>query len=161
MRIFGAMALALLLAASTAAADEGVGLVGTGARAGFRLDPNQLVLGGHLDLGDIVTNLRAMPNATIGFGDDATIVSIDPEVHYCFRDNPISPGTWFYAGGGLDFLFWNPDDAGEKSVNRVGASLTGGISHSLSDSQSLMAEIRIVLVENSFVEIVGAWNFGR
>lgn len=170
MRIFGTTLLALLLAAPTASAGEGFGFKGAGVRGGFRLDPDQLLIGGQLDLGDLATNLRLMPNASLGFGDHRTLICIDPEVHYCFRDNPIAAGTWFYAGGGIEFVYAKLDvpdeldDFGIKvddSDTSVGVSLTGGVSHQLGDSQSLMGEVRIVLEDESFFEIVGAWNFGR
>jgi hypothetical protein len=160
----------VLLGASAAAAQDGFGFQGAGVRGGFRLDPDQLILGGQLDLGDLTRNLRLMPNATVGFGDDLTLICIDPEVHYCFRDNPIGAGTWFYAGGGIDFVYSKFDvpetlvDLGievDDSDTSVGVSLTGGISYQLSSSQSLMGEVRVVLEDESFFEIVGAWNFGR
>ena len=167
MRILSLALLMLLLSASSAVAQDGLGFQGAGVRAGFRIDPDQFLVGGQLDLGDITRNLRLMPNATIGFGDHLTLISIDPEVHYCFRDNPIGAGTWFYAGGGIDFVYTKIDvpEAAEPFVDdsdtSVGVSLTGGLSHQLGSSQSIMGELRIVLEDEAFFEIVGAWNFGR
>jgi hypothetical protein len=157
-------ALGLLILAGVATAETDMGFMGAGVRAGFRLDPDQFLVGGQLDLGEFTTNLRFMPNASIGFGDYLTLISINPEVHYLFKDAPIADGTWFYAGGGLDLLYAKIDNVPEPfddSDTTLGFSITGGIERQMSDSQSLMGEIRMVFEDDSFFEIVGAWNFGR
>ena len=48
----------------------GIHLRGWGIRAGLGVDPDQLIVGAHWDLGEIVEHLRLQPNVELGFGDD-------------------------------------------------------------------------------------------
>ena len=162
MRYLAIAAVMILATASTVNAETNLGLMGGGVRAGFRIDPDQFLVGGQLDLGDFATNLRFMPNASIGFGDNVTLISVNPEVHYVFRDNPVADGMFFYTGGGLDIIHWSvdlPEPFDNATDTDLGLSLVGGIELELSDSQSLLGEIRIVFEDESFFELVGGWNF--
>ncbi len=91
--------------AGTAGA-EGLGYRGWGVRGGVSVDPDQFFVGAHLDLGEFTKNLSFMPNATIGFGDDMTLVSINPDVSYHF---PVPDLGSLYVGGLLDFQWWKID----------------------------------------------------
>ena len=56
-----------------------------------------------LDLGEFAPNLRFKPNATIGFGDDMTLVSLNPDISYAF---PMENLGKIYVGGLVTFEWW-------------------------------------------------------
>jgi len=93
--------LASLLAASSAEA-QGMGFRGWGVRAGMSADPDQFVVGMHLNLGELAENLRFVPNMDIGFGDDLTIFTLNPELNYVL---PIPEAGRLYFGGALGFVY--------------------------------------------------------
>jgi hypothetical protein len=109
MMLFGmAGVLLLTLAAQAGAAGKqsGFGYRGWGLRGGVSSDPDQIFVGGQLDLGEFVPNLRFKPNATIGFGDDITLVSLNPDISYAF---PMENLGAIYVGGLLTFEWWKVD----------------------------------------------------
>jgi hypothetical protein len=164
-RVFWLAVPLALLAVPVVAAGQGMGFKGWGPRAGFRLDPDQIVVGAHLDLGDVAKNVRIMPEVSAGFGDDVTLISINPEVHYVFRDATLNATTWLYGGGGLNFLYANVDVPGELEGlvddDDIGLSLTGGVEHRIGDGRLVMGEMRITLDGDTFFELVGGITFGR
>ena len=44
-----------------------------GFRAGFSSNPDQLLLGGQMSVGEVAPNLTFDPNIDLGFGDNVTI----------------------------------------------------------------------------------------
>jgi opacity protein-like surface antigen len=117
-------------------------VLGWGARAGATLDPEQVHVGFHLDLGDIAERLRLQPNVEIGFGDNKTLVAINPEVFYLFTPH----NRWTpYAGGGLGINIVNWDDkAGmsDKTETEIGLNLLGGVETRISDTTKFFGEIK-------------------
>jgi hypothetical protein len=102
---FAAILLTVALAAAPTTAQD-LGYRGWGPRLGAGDDPDQVLLGGHVDLGTFVRDLRFQPSLEIGFGDRHTIFSATLPVHWIFRvDGEITP----YAGGGLIASFIDRD----------------------------------------------------
>ncbi len=100
------VALGIVALPMIAQAEEGVGFRGWGVRAGYQVDPDQPFFGAHADLGELVENLHFIPNVTIGFGDDATLLSISPDLSYWF---PVEGVGSLYAGGLLAFQWFKYD----------------------------------------------------
>jgi len=79
-----------------------------GPRAGLSANPDQLVLGAHLQF-PVATNLYLLPNADVAFGDDVFTFSINGDLTYRFAsDASIKP----YFGGGLSYFNYDPDGSG-------------------------------------------------
>ena len=90
-----ACALALVPASALA---RGVVATGIGPRVGFSADPDQLVFGGHVVIGEVAPDLTFDPSLELGFGDDLTIISLNFDMHYHFR---IRTRDWRpYVGAG-------------------------------------------------------------
>lgn len=84
---------------------------GWGVRAGLSGDPDQFVIGMHMRLGELAENLRLEPNVDIGFGDDLTVFTLNPDLTYSV---PVEGAGSFYFGGTLSLVFAR-FDAGKKS----------------------------------------------
>ena len=79
-RVVGLLAIVVFLLSGAALADGALGFHGWGLRGGLSVDPDQVFLGAHIDFGEFVENLRFTPNITVGFGDNITVISINPDV---------------------------------------------------------------------------------
>ncbi len=133
------LTVCLITATSLQARDY---VLGWGGRVGATLDPEQVHVGFHLDLGDIAERLRLQPNVEIGFGDNATLVAINPEVFYLFTPH----NRWTpYAGGGLGINIINWDDKAGMADNtetEIGLNLLGGIETKISDTTKFFGEVK-------------------
>ena len=126
-------------------------VLGWGPRAGVTLDPEQVHVGMHFDLGDIAERVRLQPNVEVGFGDDMILVAINPEVFYLFMPHD----RWTpYAGGGLgiNIRSWddkvvatsNPPRIGkvDETETDIGLNLLGGVETKISDRTKFFGEIK-------------------
>jgi len=99
-RVVGLLAIVVFLLSGAALADGTLGFHGWGLRGGLSVDPDQVFVGAHIDFGEFVENLRFTPNITVGFGDNITLISINPDVAYNF---PVEDIGDLYVGGLLAF----------------------------------------------------------
>ncbi len=117
-------------------------VLGWGGRVGAALDPEQVYVGFHLDLGEIAERVRLQPNIEIGFGDGRTLVAINPEVFYLFKPHD----RWTpYAGGGLGINIVNWDhsaDMDDMMETQIGLNLLGGVETKISDRAKFFGEIK-------------------
>jgi len=115
-------------------------VLGAGGRLGVTLDPDQVHLGIHLDLGELAERVRVQPNVEVGFGSDRTLVAVNPEVVYLFDKR----GKWTpYGGGGLGLNIVNRDRPSRDEDNtelEVGLNLLAGIETKVSNSTRLFFE---------------------
>lgn len=129
-RLSPALTLACLLAlALTAipapAAAQDIAYRGWGIRGGASDDPDQVLVGAHLNLGEFIPNLRFQPSLELGFGDDHQTLILTAPALYRF---PID-GFTLYGGGGLA-LGIDRDDEGrneEETEFVISPALAGGI----------------------------------
>lgn len=115
-------------------------VLGVGGRVGVTLDPDQVHLGIHLDLGELAERVRVQPSVEIGFGNDITLVAVNPEVVYLFaKKDKWTP----YGGGGIGLNIVNRDfpSAGQDNTElEVGLNLIAGIETLVSSSTRLFFE---------------------
>lgn len=107
-----------------------------GVRAGIAADPDQVVVGGHLESPGLTTSgrLRLRPSAEIGIGDDTTIVSANMDFVYVLS---LPDSEWStYFGGGPSFNIVHDDFAGNDIHG--GANFIAGFQH----TTGLMLELR-------------------
>jgi hypothetical protein len=87
-----------------------------GPRAGLSANPDQLVVGAHLQF-PVATNLYFLPNADVAFGDDVFTFSLNGDLAYRFAsDASIKP----YVGGGLSYFNYDVDGGGTFDEIGVG-----------------------------------------
>lgn len=173
------IALVALLAVTGAAHAE-FGFRGMGGRGGFRFgDPEQVVIGVHANMGELAEGLRFQPMVDIGFGDNLTLVTINPDLIYFIEGASLGDGMDFYVGGGLAIVYakLNLDDTGcnlllepfrsecedafDTSNTDVGLNLLCGIEKELDSGNALIGEFRITIEDATFFQISGGYAFGN
>ncbi|MHB8080314.1 MAG: hypothetical protein ACYDIE_13785 [Candidatus Krumholzibacteriia bacterium] len=137
--------LILGLAATAAVA----GTVSPGIRGGITFDPDQVHLGAHLYAGEMFPHGYFVPNVEIGFGDNVTVVALNPELLYRFER--ARGADWgFYAGGGLgvNFYSWDSGRIGDDSNTELGLNVVGGATRGLSSGNELFLEVKFGLADS-------------
>ncbi len=133
---------------------EGLRYRGWGLRGGFGFDPDQAIIGAHVDLGEFTPHLRFVPNLELGFGDDAWVISGTLPVHWVFElGGSITP----YAGGGLAVGWIDHDKKG--SDTEIGLKLIGGAEFNLVDDDSLILELNVTPGYIYDAQLLVGWNF--
>ena len=112
-----------------------------GARAGFGIDPDQIVFGGQAVLGQVLKVARFSPSVDVGFGDDLTTVvgNIDLRVHL----SPPRAAAGLYLGGGPT-LAWLDPELGDSDTE-IGFSAAGGLMAAMGQSNMYTLEARVGL----------------
>jgi len=119
-----------------------VGFQGWGVRTGLSVDPDQLDIGAHFNLGEFVPSLRFQPNFELGFGDNVFLLMINGETFYLFD----VPGSNFrpYAGGELSVVYWRADKShGKNDDLEIGLSPVGGIEFPFSRHMMGFLELKL------------------
>jgi len=127
---------------------------GVGPRVGFSVDPDQLVLGGQMIVGEVAPNLTFDPNLELGFGDDVTVVAANFDLHYHFD---VPDMTWRpYAGFGLgiNFIDWDGGDETE-----VGGNVILGAGVPTSAGNRFFGELKFGLGDIPELKLMVGWNF--
>ena len=78
--------LAVLIAGAGAAHAES----SWGLRGGATFDPDQVHVGVHMNGGELFNDGWFIPNVEVGFGDDVTLIAINPELVYKFNERSSS-----------------------------------------------------------------------
>ncbi len=96
--------LASMLTSGDALAREPLGFNGWGPRVGYQFDDayDQFYFGAHFRLGEFVENLEFLPSIDMGFGDNTTLLSVNPDIVYHF---PVEGVGSFYVGGIFAFQY--------------------------------------------------------
>jgi len=135
-----------------------VGIHGFGPRVGFTINPDQVHVGVHLDLGDLTNNLMILPNVEVGFGDDVTTVAPTFELDYRFRSDW---GAWTpYLGGGVGPVFYSVKHG--DSSTELGAYMQFGIGKGSyrSESGHFFLEGKLGVADAPDFKVTVGWIFG-
>lgn len=130
-----------------------------GPRIGVSTGPDQLALGGQLELGELAPDLTFMPNLEFGFGDNVTTVQINGDVHYHFQ---IQGSVWRpYVGGGIGIAFYNFDAGrfGDHSDTEVGANLIVGAIAPTRSGSRFFSELKLGVGDLPDLKLLVGWNF--
>jgi hypothetical protein len=132
-----------------------------GPRIGISTDPDQLVLGGQLDLGEIAPDVTLTPNLELGIGDDFTVFALNGDLHYHFliQGSPWRP----YVGGGLGINFISFDAPagfqGDDSEVEIGANLIAGAIVPTRSGSRFFTELKFGLGDIPEFKWLVGWNF--
>lgn len=135
-----------------------------GLRAGFSVDPDQLLLGGQMSIGEVAPNLTFDPNVDLGFGDNATIIAFNLDMHYHFD---LSSSTWrpyVGAGAGINFIQVDlPPGVGDDSFTKVTGAFIAGASVPTQSGNRFFSELKLGLGSNyaSDLKLLVGWNFSH
>lgn len=158
--IAGFTALGLLTFGATTSKAE-LGLLGWTPMIGISSGPDQLVVGAHLDFGDLVPNLHFGLYGDAGFGDDLTVVTLGPTLLFHI---PIQDAGAFYAGGTLGLVYTNfdvPDVAGvdvDDTNTDLGLAGEVGYMHPVGGGH-LVADLKFELSDYPDIKIMGGYRF--
>jgi len=158
-----AAALGLLAASARAddpdiAAERSLGFQGYGPRIGVSIDPNQIVLGGHGDFGDLFPRTAWLfPVIEVGLGDNVTVVSVGTDLLFRARE---TFGVWNpYGGGEIAFLLTTA--SGTDALTDLGLSAVAGVAKNLAGSGRFAGEVKFGIIDAPTVKFLVRWTFGN
>ncbi len=153
--VFLLVCLALPVAAHAAVSTESFG-----PRLGFSLDPDQLVLGGQVSIGEVAPSLSFVPNAELGFGDHQTVVAINLDFHYrlLLKGSDWSPYLGFGAGVNFD-SFDRPAPLRDESETDVGGNFILGANVPTKSGSQFFSELKLGLGDIPSLKMLVGWNF--
>jgi hypothetical protein len=145
-------------AVSAEAREQALGLRGFGPRVGVSLDPNQIVLGGHGDFGDLFPQTTwLLPVLEVGLGDNVTVVSLGTDLLIRGRDRTEAWNP--YGGGELALLFTSTD--GGRDNSDLGLSGVLGLEKGISRSHRFATEIKFSVIDAPNVKLTAIWTFAN
>ena len=127
-----------------------------GLRVGLADDPDTVLVGAHLNLGEIVEHLRLQPNVELGVGDDHTTLFITGAVHYRFN---VDAEFTLYAGGGPTVGFVKRKRRGDDTNFEIGLRAIGGIEWQLENSRAFFLELQLGFGDVHDAQISAGWFF--
>jgi opacity protein-like surface antigen len=151
--------LAVLFGAGAAGAQDEVGYRGWGPRVGATIEPDQVHFGAHMDFGHFAEHIRFQPNVEVGVGDDLTLVALNFEGSYRFRENW---DVWTpYAGGGLgiNFLSFDIEGLEDDTDTDFGLNLMAGIERGISGGDRFFLEAKVGLADSPDMKLTAGWTF--
>jgi hypothetical protein len=139
-RTIGFVLLGLLLSVAVipgARAETSVGL-----RGGLSVDPDQVLIGVHIQPPPVGRNLYVVPSAEAGFGNDLFTLSFNGDLQYQFgAGQEVRP----YAGGGLSLYYVNVDHGG--SDTEFGVNALGGLLFERKSGNPIFLEMKLGLTD--------------
>ena len=152
--LFALVLLAVLPVASSASS-----FTAFGPQLGFSSGPDQVVVGGHLQWGDVAPQLDFVPSIDLGFGDNRTLVSVNGDFHYRIDTKT----QWQpYAGGGIGIHFISFDNPGpgrDNSVTRAGGCFIAGADVATKGHSRFFAELKLGLGDSPNFKAMVGWSF--
>jgi hypothetical protein len=142
---------------------EGAAVNSYGPRVGFSSNPDQLVVGGQLSVGNVTPEITFDPNVELGFGDNVTLIAFNLDMHYHFD---LSGSNWRpYAGAGLGINFVSedlpPGISADNSSTNVGGQLIGGASVPTASGNQFFGELKLGIGDVPDFKLLVGWNFKR
>ncbi len=163
MKTIGSARLLALVAAFAAVAgfpgiyaDE----EGWGVRFGFSDDPDQAVIGAQYDIGEVANHVHVVPMFEIGFGDDATVVSVAGMAYWHFKKmEKLDP----YAGAGVEAGWIDFDEdvpgQGDDQDFEIQINVAGGLRFPLKSQNEVFVELVLGSGDLHDAQIMGGIRF--
>ncbi len=148
-----AAVLLLAFAPGAWAAEEGWGV-----RFGFSDDPDQFVVGGQYDLGEVAKRVHVVPVLEVGFGDDVTVLSLAGFAYYHFKGTEkVIP----YAGGGVEagLIDFDSPGQGDDQDFEIQLDFLGGVRFPMKGDNEFFVELIIGTGDLHDAQIMGGVRF--
>jgi len=156
--IAGTMLLFVPVQAQDAGSQKSHDWSGWGVRVGLADDPDQVIIGGQYDFGEIADRVHFEPNVELGIGDDHTILSGTAAFHYHFPSaNKMRP----YAGGGLAVGLVDSDRPGRNDDTdfEIALKAVGGFRWPLKSGNEFFLELDLVFGDLHDTQVLAGWRF--
>jgi len=151
--------LALAILAVLPAASVADSFTAYGPQIGFSQGPDQIVIGGHLQWGDVAPQLDFVPGIDLGFGDNVSLVSLNGDFHYRIDTNT----QWQpYVGGGVGIHFASFDNAGpgqDGSSTDAGGHFIAGADVATKGRSRFFAELKLGFGDSPDFKALAGWSF--
>ena len=146
------VAILTLAWANSSAAQEHVGI-----RAGVSGNPDQFVLGGHIETSPLLDRLVFRPNAEVGIGSDLVLIAFNLEFAYKIplEDNPWT--VYVGAGPALNILSFSND--GRRGRNDTEAEGGFNILVGAEHSEGLFTEFKIGVSDSPDLKFLVGYSF--
>ncbi|RKZ15619.1 hypothetical protein DRQ50_07265 [bacterium] len=143
---------ALITAATALAATPPLG-----ARMGYTNwnSQDQIHVGGHVKLGDILPNVAFTPGLELGFGSGMKVLTLNGDLYY--RATEFAQKHWQpYVGGSVSLNHANFDHGSETDL---GLSALIGTTRALNSGNELLVEIRLGLIDSPGLKLTAGITF--
>jgi len=135
-------------------------LTQAGPRIGFSVDPDQIVFGGHLEIGDVAPKITFNPDLELGFGDHVSVVSLNFNMHYNMKLEDSDWRPYVGAGVGLNFVEVDlPAPFEDSSETDVGGTLLVGAGIPTHGGNHFFTELKLGLGDAASLKLLAGWNF--
>lgn len=120
-----------------------------GVRAGASIDPDQFVIGGHVETKPLADRIHFRPNVEIGLGNDVTLTALNFELAYKF---PARQAWAVYAGGGpaLNLIHYRGGSRAEGGFN-----IMLGAEH----REGLFGEVKVGAINSPDFKVTVGYTF--
>ena len=133
---------------------------GAGPRVGFSVDPDQVVFGGHLVIGEVAPSVTFVPNLEVGFGDDVSVIALNFDMQYHF---PLRGSDWRpYVGAGVGVNFTQvdlPAPLEDESNTDIGGAVLVGVGVPTRSGNRFFSEMKFGLGDVASLKVIAGWNF--
>jgi hypothetical protein len=129
-----------------------------GPRIGLSNNPDQVVFGGQLSLGEVAPDLSLSPNVEVGLGDHMSLIALNADLQYHFA---VQGSSWKpYAGGGLSVNWFSFDDRiGGGSDTQAGVNFLVGAAVPTKTGSQFFSELRLGAGDIPDLKLMFGWNF--
>lgn len=153
--------LALAILVMIPAASIAQSFTAYGPHVGFSSGPDQFLIGGQLQMGEVITNLDFVPSADLGFGDNSKTVSLNGDFRYRL---PMRRAWQPYlgAGIGIHFISANQDAAGVDNTNDrtlTGGHLLVGADVANANRSRFFLELKLGMADSPDMKALAGWSF--
>ena len=152
-------ALLALAALQPATARAGTAVTSIGPRVGFSLNPDQFVVGGQMQIGEVAPKITFDPNIELGFGDNVTLISFGLDMHYHLTLEDTDWKPYVGAGVALQIVSEDAPPPADNSDTNVGANLLIGADIPTKQGQRFFSEMKIGLADAPDLKLLVGWNF--
>ncbi len=152
------LTLVLTLASTSALALEEP--IAFGARAGYTSwdGLQQMHLGGHAILAEILPNVDYRASGEFGIGDDMALIGFNNDIVYRFTELTTAP--WgLYGGSGLSLQILDAEFM--DADTQLGLSAVVGGTYDLAGGNRLLAEVRLGLMDAADLKLTIGYTFTR
>ena len=152
--------LALAILAMLPAASLAGPFAAYGPHVGFSSGPDQFVVGGQLQWGDVAPSLDFVPSVDLGFGDNSTLVSINGDFRYRLDTRT----QWQpYLGGGVGIHFISINNAGpfgqDASDTVAGGHFIAGADVATQGRSRFFLEMKLGFSDSPDFKALAGWSF--